>query len=102
MNSSDGIHPLHIHVNSFELMGLPTDPNYHRLHDVVWLPPFSTLTITIAAGIYSTNLPSGLPDASRHGSDFSFAGSGGSMEVGRSVAARQGDHFRSIIRSSSA
>jgi suppressor of ftsI len=45
VNNSDGIHPFHIHVNSFEVMGLPSDPNYHRLHDTVWLAPFSTLTM---------------------------------------------------------
>ncbi len=45
VNNSDGIHPFHIHVNSFEVMGMPSDPNYHRLHDTVWLPPFSTLTM---------------------------------------------------------
>ncbi len=44
-NYSDGIHPFHIHVNSFEVMGLPTAPNYHRLHDTIWLPPFSSVTI---------------------------------------------------------
>ncbi len=45
VNNSDGIHPFHIHVNSFEVMGLPSDPNYHRLHDTIWLPPFSSLTM---------------------------------------------------------
>ena len=45
VNNSDGIHPFHIHVNSFEVMGMPSDPNYHRLHDTVWLAPFSTLTM---------------------------------------------------------
>jgi suppressor of ftsI len=45
INNSDGIHPFHIHVNSFEVMGLPSDPDYHRLHDTVWLPPFSKLTM---------------------------------------------------------
>jgi suppressor of ftsI len=45
VNNSDGIHPFHIHVNSFEVMGLPSDPNYHRLHDTVWLPPFSNITM---------------------------------------------------------
>jgi porin len=34
-----------------------------------------------AVGVYNTNLPSGLPVASRHGVDFSFHGSGGPMEV---------------------
>jgi suppressor of ftsI len=45
VNNSDGIHPFHIHVNSFEVMGLPSDPSYHRLHDTIWLPPFSSLTM---------------------------------------------------------
>ncbi len=45
VNNSDGIHPFHIHVNSFEVIGLPSDPNYRRLHDVIWLPPFSSLTM---------------------------------------------------------
>jgi suppressor of ftsI len=43
VNNSDGIHPFHIHVNSFEVMGLPSDPTYHRLHDTIWIPPFSGL-----------------------------------------------------------
>ncbi len=42
-NNSDGIHPFHIHVNSFEVMGMPGNPEYHRLHDTVWLAPFSEL-----------------------------------------------------------
>ena len=37
--------------------------------------------IAFAVGVYNTNLPSGLPLASRHGIDFSFQGSGGPMEV---------------------
>jgi suppressor of ftsI len=45
VNNSDGIHPFHIHVNSFEVIGLPSDPNYRRIHDVIWLPPFSTITM---------------------------------------------------------
>jgi suppressor of ftsI len=45
VNNSDGIHPFHIHVNSFEVMGLPSDPDYHRIHDTIWLPPFSSLTM---------------------------------------------------------
>ncbi len=45
VNNSDGIHPFHIHVNSFEVMGLPSDPSYHRLHDTIWLPPFSAITM---------------------------------------------------------
>ena len=45
VNNSDGIHPFHIHVNSFEVMGLPSDPGYHRIHDTIWLPPFSSLTM---------------------------------------------------------
>jgi len=40
-NKSDGIHPFHLHVNSFEVIGTPWDPSYHRLHDTIWLPPFS-------------------------------------------------------------
>jgi suppressor of ftsI len=43
VNNSDGVHPFHIHVNSFEVMGLPSDPSYHRLHDTIWLPPFSSI-----------------------------------------------------------
>jgi porin len=38
-------------------------------------------SIALAAGVYNTNLESGLPFASRHGIDFSFNGSGGPMEV---------------------
>lgn len=45
VNASDGIHPFHIHVNSFEVMGLSSDPNYHRLHDTIWVPPFSSVTM---------------------------------------------------------
>jgi suppressor of ftsI len=45
VNNSDGIHRFHIHVNSFEVMGLPSDPNYRRLHDTIWLPPFSSITM---------------------------------------------------------
>jgi porin len=37
--------------------------------------------LAFAVGVYNTNLPSGLPLASRHGVDFSFQGSGGPMEV---------------------
>jgi len=40
-NKSDGIHPFHMHVNSFEVIGTPWDPKYHRLHDTIWLAPFS-------------------------------------------------------------
>lgn len=40
-NNSDGIHPFHIHVNSFEVMGTPWDRNYRRIQDTLWLPPFS-------------------------------------------------------------
>jgi suppressor of ftsI len=40
-NDSDGIHPFHMHVNSFEVIGTPWDRKYHRLHDTIWLPPFS-------------------------------------------------------------
>src|SRR5215469_467363 len=42
-----------------------------------------TRSISIAVGIYGTNLASGLPFASRHGLDLSFEGSGGPMEVGQ-------------------
>jgi suppressor of ftsI len=42
-NTSDGIHPFHIHVNSFEVLGMPGYPDYRRLHDTVWLAPFSEL-----------------------------------------------------------
>jgi porin len=42
-----------------------------------------TRSLSIAVGIYGTNLPSGLPVASRYGLDFSFEGSGGPMEVGQ-------------------
>jgi porin len=35
----------------------------------------------LAVGIYNTNLPSALPDASQHGINFSFKDSGGPMEV---------------------
>jgi FtsP/CotA-like multicopper oxidase with cupredoxin domain len=45
VNNSDGIHPFHIHVNSFEVIGVPSDPGYRRLHDTIWLPPFSTITM---------------------------------------------------------
>jgi FtsP/CotA-like multicopper oxidase with cupredoxin domain len=45
VNNSDGIHPFHIHVNSFEVIGLPSDPSYRRLHDTIWLPPFSSLVM---------------------------------------------------------
>ena len=40
-----------------------------------------TQSISFAAGVYNTNLPSALPAASQHGIDFSFSGSGGPMEV---------------------
>jgi porin len=45
------------------------------------LTPSEALTLT--AGIYNTNQPSGQPFASRHGLDFSFDGSGGPIEVGQ-------------------
>jgi len=41
----------------------------------------ATRSLSIAAGIYSTNSASGLPSSSQHGLDFSFDGSGGPMEV---------------------
>jgi len=47
VNNSDGAHPFHIHVNSFEVIGLPSDPNYRRIHDTIWLPPFSSITMRI-------------------------------------------------------
>jgi porin len=40
-------------------------------------------SILFTAGIYNTNLPSGLPFASQHGLNFSFTDSGGPMEVGQ-------------------
>jgi len=40
-NNSDGIHPFHMHVNSFEVMGTPWDRNYRRIQDTLWLPPYS-------------------------------------------------------------
>ena len=42
-----------------------------------------TESISLAVGIYNTNLPSALPFASQHGIDFSFDGSGGPMEIGQ-------------------
>jgi porin len=42
-----------------------------------------TESITIGAGVYNSNLSSVLPRGSQHGIDFSFAGSGGPMEVGQ-------------------
>ena len=42
-----------------------------------------TRSVAFSAGVYNTNLPSGLPFRSRHGVDFSFSGSGGTMEVGQ-------------------
>ena len=39
-NKSDGIHPFDLDVNSFEVIGTPWDPSYHRLHDTIRLPPF--------------------------------------------------------------
>jgi porin len=42
-----------------------------------------TDSIAFAAGVYESNLPSAVPYASRHGVDFSFSGSGGTMEVGQ-------------------
>ncbi|HEX4211451.1 MAG TPA: multicopper oxidase domain-containing protein [Candidatus Binataceae bacterium] len=38
VNDSDGIHPFHIHVNSFEVMRLPSDSSYHRLYDTQTSP----------------------------------------------------------------
>jgi porin len=43
----------------------------------------SSESITTAAGVYRSNLSSGLPRVSQHGIDFSFSGSGGPMEVGQ-------------------
>ena len=43
----------------------------------------ATESVTVAAGVYGSNLSSGLPRASQHGIDFSFDGSGGPMEVGQ-------------------
>jgi FtsP/CotA-like multicopper oxidase with cupredoxin domain len=31
--------------NSFEVVGMPGNPAYRRLHDTVWLDPFSKLVI---------------------------------------------------------
>jgi FtsP/CotA-like multicopper oxidase with cupredoxin domain len=45
VNNSDDFHPFHIHVNLFEVLGMPYNPNYRRLHDPVWIPPFSTITM---------------------------------------------------------
>ncbi|HUN59233.1 MAG TPA: multicopper oxidase domain-containing protein [Candidatus Binataceae bacterium] len=45
VNNSDTIHPFHIHVNSFEMIGLPSNPDYRRLHDTIWIPPFSSITM---------------------------------------------------------
>jgi suppressor of ftsI len=39
INATGEGHPFHIHTNSFEVLGLPFDPNYHRLHDTIWIPP---------------------------------------------------------------
>lgn len=39
VNATGEGHPFHIHTNSFEVIGLPFDPNYHRLHDTIWIPP---------------------------------------------------------------
>ena len=46
-NKSDGIHPFHLHVNSFEVIGTPWDPNYRRVQDTIWLPPFSETRIRV-------------------------------------------------------
>jgi len=50
VNATDEGHPFHIHTNSFEVIGLPFDANYRRLHDTIWIPPAmnnvpSTITI---------------------------------------------------------
>jgi suppressor of ftsI len=45
VNNSDGIHPFHIHVNSFYVIGVPSDPGYRRFHDTIWLPPYSSITM---------------------------------------------------------
>jgi porin len=42
-----------------------------------------TESIALTAGVYNTNLPSGLPFASQHGINFSFNGSGGPLEAGQ-------------------
>jgi suppressor of ftsI len=39
VNATGEGHPFHIHTNSFEVIGLPFDPNYRRLHDTIWIPP---------------------------------------------------------------
>lgn len=44
-NQSDGIHPFHVHVNSFEVISVPWDSAYHRIHDTIWVPPFSKITL---------------------------------------------------------
>ncbi|MBV9224212.1 MAG: multicopper oxidase family protein [Acidobacteriaceae bacterium] len=44
-NQSDGIHPFHVHVNSFEVVSAPWDETYHRLHDTIWVPPFSKVKL---------------------------------------------------------
>ena len=44
-NQSDGIHPFHVHVNSFEVVSVPWDKNYHRMHDTIWVPPFSKVKL---------------------------------------------------------
>ena len=44
-NQSDGIHPFHVHVNSFEVVSVPWNSAYRRMHDTIWVPPFSKVKI---------------------------------------------------------
>jgi suppressor of ftsI len=44
-NQSDGIHPFHVHVNSFEVISVPWDSKYHRIQDTIWVPPFSKVKL---------------------------------------------------------
>ncbi|HEY6421154.1 MAG TPA: multicopper oxidase domain-containing protein [Candidatus Binataceae bacterium] len=45
VSDSDGSHPLHVHVNSFEVLGVPWDAAYRRMHDTIWVPPYSQLKV---------------------------------------------------------